>query len=178
MTETFKDILSIGGNSNALGKTDDVIKIVLEDKTRFSELYSCVFDDNAWVRMRAIDAVEKIGRVNPAWLLPYIDTFQSELAAVTQPSILWHLAQIYRQIELSDKQRVKAKLWLGGLLATTEIDWIVAANTMKTLVYFAENGYVSVDSARSLIEVQLNHKSNTVIRTAKKLLLQLSSSAH
>jgi hypothetical protein len=175
MNESFSEILAVGGKSNALGRSDEVIQFVLADKDRLEELYKCVFDEDAWIRMRAIDAIEKIGRQQPEWLLPYIDRFQSELNSSDQPSILWHLAQMYRQLELTSKQRGVVIEWLDEQLTSTDVDWIVAANTMKTLVKFTEDCFVEKNYAISLIEVQLNHKSNTVVRTANKLLLKLQS---
>lgn len=59
MAETFSDILAVGGKSNSLGRTDEVIGIVLSDKQRLNRLYACVFNDDAWIRMRAIDAIMK-----------------------------------------------------------------------------------------------------------------------
>ncbi len=175
MSEKLATILAVGGKSNSLGRSEEVIELVLKDKRRLEELYSCTFDEDAWVRMRAIDAIEKIGREEHDWLLPYIDRFQSELAIVSQPSILWHLAQIYRQIDLTSAQKEKAIKWLVALLSTIEIDWIVAANSMKTLVQFADDGSIPKSQAIALLKVQLGHKSKTVVRTAGKLLAELAA---
>ena len=87
MVETFADILADGGKSNSLGRTNEVIHIVLSSKSRLGDLYDCVFNDDAWVRMRAIDAIEKICRQHPEWLFTYIDRFQLELGPCSQPSI-------------------------------------------------------------------------------------------
>ena len=174
MADKFASMLVIGGKSNALGRTDEVIEMVLNDKHRLEELYRCTFDEDAWVRMRAIDAVEKIGREKPDWLMPYIDKFQSELALSDQSSIQWHLAQIYRQISLTPSQKNNAIRWLNKVLLTPEIDWIVAANCMKTLVQFANEGLIATHEVVSLIKVQRGHKSKTVVRIADKLLAELT----
>jgi hypothetical protein len=173
MVESFADILTVGGKSNSLGRTAEVINLVLSDKNKLAELYSCTFNDDAWVRMRAIDAIEKVGREHPDWLLPYIDRFQSELASTDQPSILWHLAQIYGQLELTARQKRNAITWLKKQLATNEVDWIVAAYSMKTLVQFSQDGSVPLEETVALLKVQQGHKSNTVVRTATKLLASL-----
>jgi hypothetical protein len=60
-------MLTVGGKSNALGRTNEVIEIVLLDKSRLDELYKCLFEADAWVRMRAGDALEKICRHCPEW---------------------------------------------------------------------------------------------------------------
>ena len=94
-----------GGKTNSLGRVNEVIEIVLQDKSRLEELYSCLFNDDAWVRMRAVDAIEKVCRVSPDWLEPYIDRFLDELAVSTQPSIQWHLAEIFGEVDLTGPQK-------------------------------------------------------------------------
>ena len=77
MADKFASMLVIGGESNALGRTDEVIEVVLNNKYRVEELYRYVtFDEDAWERMKAIDAIEKTGREKPDWLMLYIDKFQ------------------------------------------------------------------------------------------------------
>lgn len=173
MAETFADILMVGGKSNSLGRANEVLQLVLEDKSRLQELYDCLFEEDAWVRMRAADALEKVCRKHPDWLVPYIDRLQTELGDSTQPSVQWHLAQIYRQVALSEKQKTFAIDWLRRLLSTSEVDWIVAANAMDTLVQFTHDGSVPVAETASLLAIQQQHKSNAVIKRANTLLIAL-----
>jgi HEAT repeat protein len=174
MTEKFTEMLAAGGHANSLGRVSEVIDLVLEDKSRLDELYQCLFDEDAWVRMRAADALEKICREHPDWLQPYIDKFPDELAISTQPSIQWHLAQIYSQVTLTDTQREFAISWLKQLLSTSDIDWIVAANAMDTLVQFTKDGYFPMAGMMTLLKTQQGHKSKAVIRRATKLEAELS----
>lgn len=174
MTEKFAEMLAVGGHANSLGRVNEVIELVLQNKSRLNELYCCLFDEDAWVRMRAADALEKICRQRPDWLLPYIDKFSAELAESTQPSIQWHLAQIYRQVGLTTQQKRFAISWLKRLLATKDIDWIVAANAMNTLAQFTRDGSFAVAEMVPLLKIQQGHKSNAVIKRANKLLEELS----
>lgn len=174
MVETFEEILSVGGRSNSLGRTSEVIELVLDDKTRLDELYLCVFNDDAWIRMRAMDAIEKICRQHSEWLMCYVDGFQSELTSSSQPSIQWHLAQMYSQLDLSVEQKRIAISWLIDLLSNTEVDWIVSVNAMKTLVDFTTEGAVSIEAVMYLLKLQQAHKSKSVVRKADKFLLELS----
>jgi len=173
MAECFAEILAVGGKSNSLGRVSDVTRLVLNEKSRLDELYSCLFDEDAWIRMRGADALEKICRQHPDWLLSYVDKFQAELASNAQPSIQWHLAQIYSQVNLTPQQKRSAINWLKHVLCSTDVDWIVAANAMKTLVQFSKDGSVPRKDAVSLLKVQQKHKSNSVIRKANKLLAEL-----
>ena len=173
MTEKFVEMLSAGGHANSLGRANEVIELVLQDRSRLDELYDCLFADDAWVRMRAADSLEKVCRQHPDWLLAYIDKFPAELATSTQPSIQWHLAQIYNQVDLTAEQKHFAITWLKNLLSSKEIDWIVAANTMVTLVQFTKDGSFPAAEMVSLLKVQQQHKSNAVIKRANKLLAEL-----
>lgn len=175
MAEKFAEMLAAEGHANSLGRVDEVIEFVLHDKSRLDELYGCLFNEDAWVRMRAADALEKICRHHPGWLLPYIDRLQDELAASTQPSIQWHLAQIYSQVDLTPNQKRVAIHWLKQLLSTKEIDWIVAANAMDALVQFTRDGSFSVAEVIPLLRTQQKHKSKAVIKRANKLLTELST---
>src|ERR1044072_1337980 len=140
MKQTFLEMLETGGKSNSLGRVNDVIWLVLADKARLEELYECMFADDAWVRMRAADAFEKVCREHPDWIGPYVGRFPGELATSSQPSILWHLAQMYKQLPLTDEQKRFAIGWLEQILSTPDADWIVASNAMDTLVWFTKDG--------------------------------------
>lgn len=173
MKESFKDILTFG-KPNSLGRLNEVIEIVLSDKSNLEELYHSIFDDNPWVRMRAVDAFEKVCRVHPEWIVPYIDRIQEELSSDQQPSINWHIAQIYKQVELSDKQKDRALTWLKKLISTKNVDWIVSANCMETLAYFTNKGDFDKNELKKLLSVQTTHKSNAVVKKANKIATELN----
>lgn len=175
MDENFSEMLQAGGHANSLGRVNEVIEIVLDDGSRLEELYACMFHEDAWVRMRAADAIEKVCRQHPDWLKSYIDRIASELSGSTQPSIQWHLAEIYRQVDLTEAQKTFAINWLKNLISTVEVDWIVAANTMTTLLKFTKDGSFSRTEMFSLLKVQQEHKSNAVKKRATRLLGELSS---
>ena len=171
----MEDILSFGGKSNSLGKVNEIIIAVLNDKALLHELYSCLFSVDPWVRMRAVDAFEKICRVQPSWVEPYVDKIQTDLSdSAQQPSIQWHIAQIYPQINLTMSQKQKALSWLEKLLSSSEIDWIVAANAIKAIIYFTQNGDYPVSKVRELLKVQLTHKSDAIVKKAKKAMNDFS----
>jgi hypothetical protein len=175
VTESFTYVLTAGGHANSLGRVNEVIEIVLHEKSRIGELYDCLFNKDAWVRMRAADALEKICRQQPDWLLPYIDKFQKEVSASTQASVRWHLAQIYAQVALTDVQKQAAQDWLVGLLSTKEVDWIVAANAMDTLVKFTKDGSFPIAKMTRLLKIQQQHMSNAVVKRATKYLVEIQA---
>lgn len=175
MKENFVEVLRVGGKSNSLGRTDEVIQAVLENKIHLEELYLCVFDQDAWVRMRAIDALEKVCRQHPDWILPYIDRFFGQLHGSDQPSIQWHLAQIYGQIDLTPEQRTIVIEWLKERLCTIDTDWIVSANSMATITHMCKDGYVGLAEVISLLKIQQEHKSNAVKKKATKLIDEIQN---
>jgi hypothetical protein len=174
MDEAFERILAVGGKTNSLGRAADVINEVLNNKSRLEELYQVIFHEDSWIRMRAVDSFEKVARVHPEWIEPYINRIQSDLSQSTQASIQWHIAQIYTQVTLDDQQRKLAIQWLEERLRDADIDWIVAANAMKALVYFVSNKYYEKSYLIKLLKVQLGHKSPAVVKRAQKLLIELS----
>ena len=174
MNQSFAEMLGEDGKKNSLGRVNDVIKAVLSTQSRLEELYKTISHQDAWVRMRAIDAFEKICRVHPNWVEAYIDRIQIELSTSTQASIQWHIAQIYNEVELSDNQKVRAVEWLIAALSTKEVDWIVAANSMDTLANLVRNGDVDKSSLLAVLDIQKAHKSNAVVKRVNKLLLEFS----
>ena len=170
MKQSFESMLLEGGHKNSLGRAEEVVQLVLADKTRLEELYHTMFSSDAWVRMRGADAFEKVCRNQAAWIEPFIDRLQRELGGSTQASILWHIAEIYPQVRLNQKQKDHALQWLTKQLATTDVDWIVAANCMKALREFVQRGDYDRTAFRELLMVQQHHHSKSVVRKATKLL--------
>lgn len=168
-------LLSVGGKANSLGKVADVIATVLADKRRLRELYDCMFSSDAWVRMRAADAFEKICRKHPEWITPYIDNIQRDLSGPEQQaSIKWHIAEIYMQVELSDSQQQFALNWLATQIKTINVDWIVSANCMKALMYFTKDNHFPKAALLSLLTIQKNHASKAVIKKASTFYMELT----
>ena len=174
MTENFATMLAVGGKKNTLGRAEEVVQIVLTDRSRLDELYQCLFEEDAWLRMRAIDALEKVCRVHPEWLEAYVDRLLHEVAAIDQASIQWHLAELFREIDLSPEQREQAITIMKRNVASSSADWIVASNTMETLAGFVSDGILPASELIPLLEVQQTHHSKAVVKRATRILGQLS----
>ena len=175
MNEDFAAMLAEGGKKNTLGRAEEIVQIVLADQSRLSELYNCLFEDDAWLRMRAIDALEKVCRVHPEWLEPYIERLLGEVAAIDQASIHWHLAEIFRRVELTPDQRERAIELMKRNISSNGADWIVASNTMETLALFVADGTVPVEELIPLLEIQQTHHSKAVVKRATRIFDQLSA---
>lgn len=172
---TFERILMVGGKTNSLGRASEVIETVRNDQSRLSELFDCIYADDAWVRMRAIDSFEKIIKDEPQLVKPYLTRIFDELTFSDQPSIQWHLAQIFSEVELSDKQQTRAIDWLKSKLETVDVDWIVSVDAMKALLYFHSRGLFAASELKRLFDIQAGHKSNAVRKKAAKLQQEIAS---
>jgi hypothetical protein len=137
MPEPFAEMLK-GGHHNSLGRTEEVVEIVLADRTRLDELYASLADADELVRMRAGDALEKVCRSRPEWLRPYVERLLGEVGAIEQPSVQWHVAQMLDHLrgDLSDEQEARAAELLQRNL-TQSSDWIVLNVTMDVLSEWA-----------------------------------------
>ncbi|HEX6415939.1 MAG TPA: hypothetical protein VFZ62_00240 [Candidatus Saccharimonadales bacterium] len=173
--EPFKEILAAGGHANSLGRSGEVLEAVRTDNTKMDELFECISHEDAWVRMRAIDTFEKLVNEKPELAGPYLDAIFTKLTKSDQPSIQWHLAQIFNEVTLNDDQQKQAVLWLKQRIKTTDVDWIVSANTMKTLLSFCKKGIVSDDELRPLFETQTAHDSKSIRKKATGFLQELKS---
>lgn len=146
---------------------------MLGDRGRLDELWVCIGHDDAYVRMRAIDSFEKVVNKHQRWADPYVPRIVDELTKSRQPSIQWHVAQLLPQVQLAEDESERAVAWLRAQLATTDVDWIVSVNCMRSLLEFHERGRVQADVLRQLFEVQLDHHSKTVRRKAGDFLAEL-----
>ncbi len=95
-----------GGHPNSLGRTEEVVGIVLADHARLEELFATMANPDAVVRMRVGDALEKICREQPGWFMADVDRLLGDLGHIEQPSVQWHVAQML--------QHLRSDLWRPG----------------------------------------------------------------
>lgn len=172
MKELFAEMLAVG-KINSLGRTQEAVDIVLSDASRLPELYKCLFESDEWLRMRAGDALEKVCREKPDWFKNYLPKLFTEMAKIDQPSVQWHLAQMLGEIDLNKDYQQKANELLQRNVETTDVDWIVSANSLITLVQFAKQRKIDARIVKRLLRIQNKHKSGAVRKKATKLLAEL-----
>jgi hypothetical protein len=139
MSERFSDMLT-GGRPNSLGRTPEVVDIVLADRARLKELLASLADSDELVRMRAGDALEKVCREQPGWFGPHVERVLGEAGNIEQPSVQWHVAQMLQHLRdgLSEDQVRRATELLRRNLSRST-DWIVLNVTMDVLAGWAEH---------------------------------------
>ncbi len=138
MSEPFAQLLE-GGHPNSLGRTPEVVALVLADRARLDELFETVSSPDEVVRLRVGDALEKICREQPEWFVRHIDRLISDLGLIEQPSVQWHVAQMLQHLrnDLTDEQSHRAAELLQHNL-TSSTDWIVLNVTMDVLTHWAD----------------------------------------
>ena len=94
MDETFEAMLT-GGHPNSLGRTVEVVDLVLADRERLAELYRCYFSADEVVRLRVSSAMKRVTIAHPDWAMDFMDRLQDEVAAIDQASTQWKLALLF-----------------------------------------------------------------------------------
>lgn len=127
-----------GGHPNSLGRTAEVVDMVLADPALLTKLFDTIEDQDDLVRLRVGDALEKVCREEPEWFVPHVDRVLGDLGQIDQPSVQWHVAQILHHLrgELSEDHAQRATKLLQRNLSTSS-DWIVLNVTMDVLTQWA-----------------------------------------
>lgn len=164
-----------GGHPNSLGRTEEVVDIVLADRARLEELFASMSNSDEVVRMRVGDALEKVCRQQPAWFVTHIDRLLSDLGQIEQPSVQWHVAQMLQHLrnELSDDQAQRATELLQRNL-TRSTDWIVLCVTMDALAQWAERDARLACWLAPQLERLRQDKRKSVAKRASKRQAELS----
>lgn len=97
-----------GGDRRSIERSEEVVADVLESPGLFSVLVAGLSADDAIVRMRAADAMEKISLIHPEYLRPHKKLLIGLAAKCGQKEVRWHLAQMLPRLKLNqnDTQNV------------------------------------------------------------------------
>lgn len=173
LIESFETMLT-GGHPNSLGRTIEVVDIVLANRERLQELYACYFSADEVVRLRTSNALKRVSREHPEWLVPYIDKFINEISKIDQASTQWTLALLFQGLEsyMTADQKLKAT---GIMKRNLEFhkDWIVLNNTMATLAEWSNSDDALKQWLKPQLERLRHDRRKSVSGKAKKLLAKL-----
>lgn len=131
--ERLEEMLS-GGHPNSLGRTVEVVSIVLADRPRLQELFECYRSNDPVVRLRTSNALKRVEAERREWLTPLIDPLIDEIGDLDQPSAQWTLAQLFLRLGgvMTVDQRRRATDVMKRNLVQYD-DWIVLTATIETL---------------------------------------------
>ena len=162
-----------GGNPRSLGRTDEVIQLVLSRPEKLEELFDCQFADDEIVRMRASDGLEKICREHPEWFDPYKQRMFDEVSSVRQPSVQWHLAQMFCEMSLTDAEKKRAVQIMTHNLESLD-EWVVTNLTIEALATFVRRGDFERAKFVEILKKFQSSRHNSVARRAQKLLAKFA----
>jgi hypothetical protein len=94
-----------GGDRRSIGRSEEVVLDVLRDPDLLEFLIVGLSVDDANVRMRAADAMEKISAKHPEYLWPHKGVIIEQAVRSDQKEVRWHLAQMLPRLRLSSSER-------------------------------------------------------------------------
>ncbi len=165
------EVMFTGGHPNSLGRTVEVVDLILSDAGQLEELYQCYFSEDEVVRLRTSNAFKRIWREQPTWLLPYLDRFITTISQIDQDSTRWTIAQLFLELDeyLSNDQREQAKAVLKKNLSETG-DWIVLNHTMRTLGEWATDDVDLKGWLQPFLERLAGDSRKSVAKRARQFL--------
>lgn len=172
MAEDFETMLT-GGHHNSLGRTVEVVDIVLADRSRLADLYQCYFSKDEVVRLRVSSAMKRVTIAHPDWTMDFMDGLQSDIAAIDQVSTQWTIALLFdltREL-LSDAQHQRAIEIMKHNLANHD-DWIVLNNSMQVLFDWSKDDPALRNWLRPHLERLTHETRKSVVGRARKLLVK------
>jgi hypothetical protein len=171
--EPFESTLA-GGHPNSLGRTVEVVGLVLANQDRLRELLDCYRSGDAVVRMRVSNALKRIEAEHHDWLLPHLDELIDDVGRLDQASAQWTLAQLLGRYadDLSTDQRRRALALLKRNLEHHN-DWIVLNHTLDTLSDWATSDDKLRMWLRPHVERLAKEPRKSIARRATKKLAQL-----
>ncbi len=169
-TSGFEQMLT-GGHPNSLGRTVEVVERVRADPPLIEELFCCYRSEDEVVRLRTSSAMKRLGAEHPDWLVPYLDRFLTEVAAIPQPSAQWTLAQLFRSLRsrMSADQVAAATQVMQRNLDEND-DWIVQNHTMQTLFDWSADDVRLLKWLSPRLERLSSDRRKSVAARARKLL--------
>lgn len=170
--DKIEKLLSIG-DLRTVGKSEEVIKLVLANPGLFDNVVNSILSDNSGTRMRAADVVEKISIDHPDWLKPYKKLFLSEIVDIDQKEVKWHIAQILPRFRLTQREREKVFNLMFNYL--DDKSQIVKTFAMQALTDIAMQDIAYIDRVRTIVHNLMENGAPSQKSRGKKLLKTLES---
>ncbi len=128
------DILSylIEGDLRSISKVDQLVEQITT-QADFDVLFKYLQTDDRLVVMRAADAVEKITRQNPQFLVAHKKAYLSLLTKAKNKELKWHLAQLAVRLSYSSEELEVVWQRLQKWVTTKKESKIVRVNAVQAL---------------------------------------------
>ena len=160
-----------GGHPNSLGRTVEVVGIVLAEPDRLEDLLSCYESEDSVVRLRVSNALKRVTKERPELVVPYLDRLLDDVSQLDQPSAQWTLAQVFREVRdrMEPTQQRKAVDLMKRNLTDSQ-DWIVLTQTSVTLADFAREDSALRDWLRPELDRLSSDSRKSVAGTARRVI--------
>lgn len=162
-----------GGDLRSIGRADEVVDDILADKALFGAVFDGMCSADPVIRMRAADAVEKVTRINPAWLIPVKKRLIREVSQIEQQEVQWHLAQMFSRLDLEDEELDWVVQLLRRWIERSKSN-IVKVNSIQCLCDLALRYTNLKPSVIQMLQVSMANGSPAVVNRIKKLLPKLA----
>jgi hypothetical protein len=119
-----------GGDLRSDGASDEVAQVIIHNPEMLPDLIASLDAEDAVVRGRAADSIEKVGRILPEAVVPHIDRLITALKEDEVPMVRWHLAMVLGHLAMYED---RADLIETALLERLEDDsvfvvsWAIAS---------------------------------------------------
>jgi hypothetical protein len=160
-----------GSDRRSIGRSNQVVRLVLKDPRRFGELMACLWSEYLVIRLRAADAAEKVSAKRPELLQPYKSELLGLLAETQQIELRWHLAQMVPRLRLTTPERRRAAAALQSYLEDRSS--IVKAFALQALADLARNDAVLRRKVHLLLDDALQTGTPAMKARSRKLLKRL-----
>jgi hypothetical protein len=118
------------GDIRSIGRANEIADLVLENTFMFEDLLDSLGHESDVVRAHGSDAIEKVIRVQPHLLAPYLDEVISLAEKETRPVVKLHFAMLFGHLLATDAAVPPIKAILLKLLADQSVftsSWAIAS---------------------------------------------------
>lgn len=157
-----------GKERRSIGRADEVARLVLREPRRFRGLFTCLWDENPVLRMRAADAAEKVSAKQPRLLDRHKAELLDLLVETEQIELRWHLALMVPRLRLTATERQRAVAALQRYL--DDRSSIVRTFALQGLADLARNDLALQSKVKPLLEAALQSGTPAMKARARKLL--------
>lgn len=162
------------GDMRTIGSSNQVVRTVLNQPELLQDLVQGLADNEAGLRMRCGDVLEKVSAVKAELIQPYLKRLITIAQNTEQQEVQWHMAQIFERMNLTHDQQNMVVSILKKYLESTQSN-IVKVSSLQTLTILAMKNTSLQQMVNKLIEKEMKSGAPSVIARGKKLLILLNS---
>ncbi len=160
-----------GGDRRTVGRIKEVVAHILAHPDALPDLVAALDAEEAVVRMRAADALEKVSAQHADWVAPFAEDILAVATRRVDQEIRWHAAQTLPRLGLDPGQRNRAvALFTDCLNAESRI---LRAFALTGLVEFALTDPALRARVEPLVEEALTSDVPSYAARARKLRKRL-----